>query len=225
MGDPSILSDLRAQIASIEGGVGPQGASTPFGSTQAPEPEPEVQASQVRSGAMRKGKPARPDDTGLADQGDDAPTRSAFEKIVGLLNASDKSELTLRTRLLKDGYTEAETQEGIERAREYGFIDDDRFARLLIESRIRQGWGSAGIERDLRKNGINADALEGWPWEFPLSHDEELERALALLDRKPPRSKNLREGAYRKAVQKGFPTAIASSAARIWSERREQGRA
>lgn len=142
----------------------------------------------------------------------------AFSKIVGLLNASEKSEKTIRERLQRDGYNEIESEQAIERAKEYGFIDDARFGKLLIESRIRQGHGSSGIERELKKNDIDPWLIEGWPQDFKISYEEELERALTLLRKKPPRSKNLREGAYRKAVSKGFPANVASSAARIWVE-------
>ena len=45
-----------------------------------------------------------------------------------------------------------------------------------------------------------------------------MQRALALLRRRPPRAKQAREAAFRKLVGQGFPTDIASSAARLWSE-------
>ena len=39
----------------------------------------------------------------------------------------------------------------------------------------------------------------------------ELARALAVLDRRPPRAKNLRDAAYRRLVQKGYGSSVASS--------------
>ena len=93
-----------------------------------------------------------------------------------------------------------------------------RFAEVLVRSRVSQSKGSDGITRELAENGIDATDVEGWPYEFGLSYDEELDRALAYLRRKPPRSKNLREGAYRKLAQRGFPSSIASSAARMYIE-------
>ena len=51
----------------------------------------------------------------------------------------------------------------------------------------------------------------------------ELARALAVLDRRPPRAKNLRDAAYRRLVQKGYGSSVASSAARRWCERQAGG--
>lgn len=198
MADNPVLDDLRARISALESASIPECGPSNGGRRAG---EPDQAAKHPR--APREGK-----------------GRSAFEKIVALVNASDKSELTLRTRLEREEFDDIEIEEALAKAKDYGFVDDERFGRLLIESRLRQGWGSIGIERDLRKNGIDPSLLPGWPEAFDVSYEAELERALALLDRKPPRSKNLREGAYRKAVQKGFPSGVAASAARLWCEGR-----
>ena len=145
----------------------------------------------------------------------------ALKKIVALVNARDRSEKAIRERLARDEFPENEIDEAVEQAKYYGFIDDTRYAEVLVRSRITQGKGSAGIVRELAENNIDPDTVPGWPFEFPVSHEEEVNRALSLLDRKPPRTKNAREGAYRRLMQKGFPSSVASSAARIWSEQAE----
>ena len=150
----------------------------------------------------------------LSDAGD------AFSKIVALVNASDKSEKTIRDRLSRCGFSEAAIEESVERAKSYGFIDDLRFAEVLVRSRLNQGKGIRGIERELSLQLIDIDQVPGWPHEFVNGEGEELERALSFLDKKPPRSKNLREGAYRKLVAKGFSSSVACSAARQWVDRR-----
>ena len=90
---------------------------------------------------------------------------------------------------------------------------------MLIRSRIAQGKGSSGIERELKSHNIDLWDVPGWPDSYDVDDDVELNRALALLENKPPHSKNPRESAFRKLVNKGYPTSIASSAARIWHER------
>lgn len=142
----------------------------------------------------------------------------AFKKIVALVNVSDRSEKSVRERLAKAGFSQNDIDEAVERATRCSILDDARFASVLINSRISQGRGSIGIARELSDNGIDPDSVEGWPYDFPFEHDDELNRALDILERKPPRSKNVREGAYRRLVQKGYPSSIAASAARIWSE-------
>ena len=134
------------------------------------------------------------------------------------MNVSERSEHAVRERLELEGFTDEAINEAVGRAIGYGFIDDMRFAASLIRSRLRKGRGDAGIRRELAAHGIDLDDVPGWPYEFVESDDEQLERALAYLDRHPTRSKNKREGAYRKLVQNGYPAAIASNAARLWSE-------
>jgi len=142
----------------------------------------------------------------------------AFEKIVALVNVRDRSERALRDRLARDGFPENEVEEAVARAKDYGFINDERYAEVLVRSRLSQGRGSAGIERELRENDIDINVVPGWPHEYPVDFEQEVARALDLLSRKPPRSKNLREGAYRKLVTKGYSSSVASTAARQWVE-------
>ena len=145
-------------------------------------------------------------------------SEKAFKKVVAILNAGDKSEKALRKRLRDTGFSDDEIEQAITRALDYGFIDDMRFADVLVRSRISQGKGCAGIERELRENDIDPAMVPGWPFEFGIDDDSETSRALDLLRRKPPRAKNLRDAAFRKLVQKGFSVSIASTAARAWFE-------
>ena len=152
---------------------------------------------------------------------DPSDSDRALKRIVSWVNVSERSEHAVRERLELEGFTDEAINEAVGRAIGYGFIDDMRFAASLIRSRLRKGRGDAGIRRELAAHGIDLDDVPGWPYEFVESDDEQLERALAYLDRHPTRSKNKREGAYRKLVQNGYPAAIASNAARLWSESAE----
>ena len=143
---------------------------------------------------------------------------AAFKKIVELANVQERSTYQLRTRLKRDGFSESSIEAAIERAIECGIVNDFRYADILIRSRISQGHGSAGIENELRKQNIDVDEVPGWPFEYPLSYDEEYARALDLLERRPTKSKNAQNGAYRKLMQKGYPSSIASQVARQWAE-------
>ena len=106
------------------------------------------------------------------------------------------------------------------RALACGLVDDARYAEVLVRSRLSQGRGAQGIAAELESLGIDASVVPGWPEEFAVDHESEVARALALLDRKPPRAKNKRDAAYRRLAQKGFGASVASTAARIWSEGR-----
>lgn len=190
MGNQDVLNELKGQISAIESGS----------------------PARFSQGANRPRKKRR-------SNGVDASTKDdALKKIIALVNVSDRSEHAIRERLGREGFSVDEIENAIARAKELSFIDDDRFAAVLIRSRLSQGKGVCGIERELRDQGIDIELVEGWPDEFDVNESTEKDRALALLKSKPPRSKNLREGAYRKLVGKGYSSSVAASAARQWFE-------
>ena len=155
----------------------------------------------------------------MPTDGEDPERKSAFSRIVAWANARDRSQSSVRQRLKKEGYEEPEIDDAVTRALDYGIIDDLRYADVLIRSRLAQGKGAAGIERELEGEGISAYDVEGWPYAYGVSDESEFQRALDVLEKNPSRSKNKREGAYRKLIGKGFSSSVASSAARTWSER------
>lgn len=176
---------------------------------------------QNRIAAMESGgRVAEPPRSELQAEAQTSAVQSndALKKIIALVNASDKSERAIRDRLVREGFSEPAIEGAVGQAKQYGFIDDRRFAEVLVRSRISQGRGSAGIIRELAENDIDAEDVPGWPYDFPLSTEEETERAIGLLQRKPPHAKNKREAAYRRLMQKGYPSMVASSAARLWFE-------
>ena len=153
---------------------------------------------------------------------DDRSPEAAFQKIVRLVNHAEQSSNLLSKRLVRDGFDEAVAEAAIERACRCGMIDDLRYAEMLVHSRINQNKGLASIKRELEDLGIDPDTVEAL-CEYEETHDaqDEAERALLVLQRRPPRAKNIRESAYRKLVQKGFSSTIASQVARKYVEELE----
>ena len=209
MANSQLLAEMRARISAIEQGNKPSCEEGPFTSSDSKhesmlgverDPLGEDSASIERASVRSDGK--HPD---------------AFKKIIALVNVSERSQKAIRERLAKDGFTNDEIDKAVNRALDYGFIDDSRFASVLIRSRLSQGKGIAGIERELNSHNIELDSVPGWPEEFTAEEDE-LDRALSYLDKHPTTARNIRDGAYRKLVQRGFSSSVASSAARIWSE-------
>ena len=143
---------------------------------------------------------------------------AAFKRLLLLVNASDKSKMKLLDRLKRAGFDEEVAQSAIDRAEQCGIVDDMRFADVLIRSRLNQGKGISGIERELKENGIDPGSVAGWPYDYTDGEESEKERALQFITRHPSRSKNPRDAAYRKLVSKGYSSSAASYAARIWSE-------
>ena len=142
----------------------------------------------------------------------------AFSRIVRLCSVRDRAVSELRERLSKEGFDPKDSEAAIDRACACGLVDDMRFADSFVRGRIARGKGTRGVERELAQRGIDASLLPGWPERFFSEDESELDRARDVLRKSPPRSKNVREGAYRKLIGKGFSSDVAARAAREWAE-------
>ncbi|HAM14473.1 MAG TPA: recombinase RecX [Eggerthellaceae bacterium] len=213
MADAALLERLRASIAELEADA------TPHVRREDGDPLPEDGGRQSPRYASRGQDRAGAEASGAGQPKGAKDVAGALKRITSWVNASERSRSSLRERLVREGFAEGVTEDALERACSYGLVDDARYADVLIRSRIAQGKGSAGIERELWQNEIDPSTVDGWPHEYGIDGESELDRALQFLDRKPPRAKDRRGSAYRKLVQKGYPSSVASTAARMWAER------
>lgn len=85
------------------------------------------------------------------------PKRSAYDKALGLLARREHSRKELKTKLRQGGYEGEETTDAIDRLGEQHYQDDDRFAEVLLRSRISQGYGPMRLRVELKSHGL-ADA-------------------------------------------------------------------
>ena len=85
------------------------------------------------------------------------PKRSAYDKALGLLARREHSRRELKTKLRQGGYEGDETSAAIDRLGEQHYQDDDRFAEVLLRSRIAQGYGPMRLRVELKSHGV-ADA-------------------------------------------------------------------
>lgn len=144
--------------------------------------------------------------------------RACARKIERLAMQREQARVALRRRLVREGFSESVVDECLERACACGLVDDARYADVLVRSRISQGKGCRGIIAELEDLSIDPSEFNELN-DLCENEDEELARALDMLDRKPIRAKNARDAAFRRLIQKGYATGIASRAARVWSER------
>jgi regulatory protein len=92
--------------------------------------------------------------TGQGDGKADRPTRTAYDKALGLLARREHSRRELKQKLDRGGFAGEEAADAVSRLGDQGYQDDDRFAASLVRSRIGQGYGPARIRAELRSQGI-----------------------------------------------------------------------
>lgn len=97
--------------------------------------------------------------TGKGDGKADRPTRTAYDKALGLLARREHSRRELKQKLERGGFAREETTAAVERLGDQGYQDDSRFAEALVRSRVGQGYGPARIRAELRSQGIGDAAV------------------------------------------------------------------
>ncbi|KAF1006824.1 MAG: Regulatory protein RecX [Luteibacter sp.] len=102
---------------------------------------------------MRPRKPDRNGGAGDAGKAD-RPSRSAYDKALGLLARREHSRRELRQKLERGGFARDESTDTVEKLEGQGYQDDSRFAESLLRSRVGQGYGPARIRAELRSQGI-----------------------------------------------------------------------
>lgn len=204
-----MLATLQSQIDAVQAG----GAGSDSLSESLVEPvsgcrsDLTAETSDEQGRGTRKGKNAAK-----------APV-DAFTRIVRLCSSCYRSKASLSARLLREGYEQHEIDTALTRAQDCLLVDDLRFADVLIRSRIRKGKGAPGIEAELLREGVDPVSVPGWPEDYlDIGFNAELDRAVAVLQAKPPHAKNVRAAGYRKLVQSGYSTSVSSAASRLFEE-------
>lgn len=189
------LKLLRAKIAEID-------ADTELGDTHGHGSKRKAQRDR------KAAEPQKPE------------AQRAYDRVLSLCSRNEFCRAKMAERLKREGFGELAARNAIDKAVSVGLIDDIRWGEMRIAGLMHNGRGIVGIERELRENGIEADAIEGWPYVYSERYGSEIERALHVLEAAPPRSKDPRSSAYARLVRKGYSPGIASQAARTWFEER-----
>lgn len=86
---------------------------------------------------------------------------NAFNAALRLLKTRERSEKELTSRLKRKGFETDEISSAVERCREYGYVDDSRFARCKARQLLTNGRAVGGrLRRELQLSGIAEDLAE-----------------------------------------------------------------
>ncbi|HEY8227158.1 MAG TPA: regulatory protein RecX [Pyrinomonadaceae bacterium] len=147
--------------------------------------------------------------------------KRTFERAVKLLAAKPRSVAELRQRLLQSRTTDVSTVElVIQRLREYGYLDDERFAFSYASLKIKQRpIGRRRLEQDLKFKKVDKqvadEALELVYTET--SEDDLIDRAIEKRLRVKGRPSNRMEAKslFDHLLRLGFPYDLVSDKVRV----------
>lgn len=83
------------------------------------------------------------------------PKLSVKEAAVGYLSRRDHAEKELRQKLKNRGYSPEEVAEAIAYCQDYHWLDDARYAGMMLRNGIAKGWGSLRIRQEMKLKGVH----------------------------------------------------------------------
>ena len=146
--------------------------------------------------------------------------RKTFERAVKLLAAKPRSIAELRERLLRGKETNQEVvEEVITRLREYGYLNDERFAFSYVSYKVKQRpIGRRRLERDLKfKKVDSAIANEALEMVYAETPEEQLiDQAIAkrIRIRGKPKNRAEAKSLFDHLLRQGFPLEVVSDKVR-----------
>jgi regulatory protein len=146
--------------------------------------------------------------------------RRTFERAVKLLAAKPRSVAELRERLLRSKNTDEDTVEiVIARLREYGYLNDERFAFSYASYKVKQKpIGRRRLERDLKLKKVEGKvANEALEMVFTETSEEQLidkaiEKRLRIRGR--PKNRLEAKSLFDHLLRQGFPFEMVSDKVR-----------
>ena len=84
-----------------------------------------------------------------------APKQSAKEAAIGYLSRRDHAEKELRQKLKTRGYSESDITEAIDFCQDYNWLDDARYAGMMMRNGIAKGWGELRIKQEMKMKGVH----------------------------------------------------------------------
>lgn len=90
---------------------------------------------------------------------EDTVLRRVKQKALAILKFMDRSEQELRKKLSDAGYSEEVVDQAISYVKEYGYLDDDRFAASYVRSR-KNSKSKLAIKTELIQKGISKETIE-----------------------------------------------------------------
>ena len=102
---------------------------------------------------------------------------TAKERALALLDRRDYSRAELLKKLLEKGEDEAEAAAAVERLAELGFVDDARYAPIVVRHYAAKGYGARRVQQELARRGIPRELWDAAMAQMP-AQDDTIDRLL-----------------------------------------------
>ena len=102
---------------------------------------------------------------------------TAKERALALLDRRDYSRAELLKKLLEKGEDEAEATAAVERLAELGFVDDARYAPIVVRHYAAKGYGARRVQQELARRGIPKELWDAAMTQMP-AQDDTIDRLL-----------------------------------------------
>lgn len=106
-----------------------------------------------------------------------------------LLDRRDYSRVELLKKLMEKGVEETEAEEAVDRLVEIGFVDDARYAPIIVRHYAAKGYGAQRVKQELYRRGIPKELWDAAMEQMP-EQEETVDRLLRsrLKSETPDRS-------------------------------------
>ena len=172
---------------------------------------------------MRRRRLKSPDEVGTQSRlTPDEQRARAFQRAVKLLAAKPRSIAELREKLAERSTSKAVVETVIERLREYGYLDDERYALGYASSKLRQQpIGRRRLKQNLAMKQVDRSVAEGvLDQVFAETSEEDLidqaiEKRLRIRGR--PKTRAEAKSLFDYLLRQGFPFDLVSDRVRAAS--------
>lgn len=158
------------------------------------------------------------DEAALSDLQRNSESETAFNKAVGFLAVRLRTEKEVRMKLKEKGYLNGVIDTVVDKLKEYGYLDDSRFAEEYINT-YKNRAGEMKIRYDLRRLGVDAAVIEEKLSD--LDQDDVLESVVTAAERYLRSHDFDRMKLSRYLAGKGYPYDLISEAVRRVKEQEE----
>ena len=108
---------------------------------------------------------------------DPGSVEAAKKRALWLLDKRDYSRAELCRKLTEKGYADTAAEAAVDRLAELGFVDDKRYAPIIVRHYAAKGYGRQRVQRELARRGIPKELWEDALAEMP-EQDETVDRLL-----------------------------------------------